>query len=141
MIAIRLLDADDQDLRRRVAPGVFDDPIFEPSTEAFLADPRHRLVVAVDEDVVVGFTSAVVYLHPDKTAPEMWINEVGVAPTHQRQGIASRLVRRMLEEARTSGCTEAWLLTERSNAPAIALYETLGGVEGDPATTIFTFTL
>jgi len=51
----------------------------------------------------------------------------------------SGLVRRMLEDARTSGCTEVRLLTERNNAPAVALYESLGGVEGDPDSTIFTF--
>ena len=141
MIAIRLLGVDDQDLLRRVAPGVFDDPVLQHSTEAFLADPRHRLVVAVDEDVVVGFASAVVYVHPDEAAPEMWINEVGVAPTHQRRGIGSRLIREMLDEARSSGCAEAWLLTERSNIPAMSLYRSLGGVEGAPDSIIFTFTL
>jgi len=44
-------------------------------------DPRHHLVVAV-EHVVVGFCSAVDYIQPDKP-PELWINEVGVAPTPQ----------------------------------------------------------
>ena len=26
------------------------------------------------------------YLHPDKSAPELFVNEIGVAPTHRRQG-------------------------------------------------------
>jgi len=141
MIDIRLLGPRDAGKLAHAAAEVFDDPIYEHSTRAFLDDPSHRLVVALDGELVVGFVSAVVYVHPDKATPEMWINEVGVAPAHQRQEVGTRLVRRMLEDARTSGCTEVWLLTERSNGPAMALYESLGGVEGDSDSAIFTFKL
>lgn len=47
-------------------PGVFDDPIIAKATSAFLADPRHHLVVAIASGTVVGFASAVHYVHPDK---------------------------------------------------------------------------
>ncbi|MFZ0492072.1 MAG: GNAT family N-acetyltransferase [Acidimicrobiia bacterium] len=141
MIDVRLLGVRDADILTRVAPDIFDDPIFEHSTEAFLADPRHRLVVAIEGHLVVGFVSAIVYVHPDKSTPEMWINEVGVAPSHRRQGIGTQLVRRMLDVARASSCSEVWLLTERSNVAAMSLYESLGGVESDSDTTMFTFPL
>jgi ribosomal protein S18 acetylase RimI-like enzyme len=136
MIAIRLLGPDDEDLLGRVAPDVFDDAIFEHSTRAFLDDPSHRLMVALDNDLVVGFISAVVSLHPDKPRP----GDVDrVAPSHHRQGIGSRLVREMLDEARASGCTEAWLLTERTDVAAMGLHQSIGGAEGGPDTTMFTF--
>ena len=32
----------------------------------FLVDPRHHLAVAHDDGVIVGFVSAVDYVHPDK---------------------------------------------------------------------------
>ena len=51
----------------------------------------HVDVPALDAGVIVGFASGVHYVHPDKPA-ELWINEVGVAPTHQRQGIGRRLI-------------------------------------------------
>lgn len=91
-VEIRLLDEGDESLLVDVAPGVFDDPIDPDATAGFLRDPRHHIAVAVDDDVVVGFVSAVHYIHPDKTRPEMWINEVAAAETHRRRGLARALI-------------------------------------------------
>lgn len=139
MIEVRLLGPSDS--LTRVAPDLFDDPLDEHSTRSFLSDSRHRLAVAIDDDLPIGFASAVIYFHPDKIGPEMWINEIAVAPGHRRQGIAGRLIREILDEARAQGCSEAWVLTERTNAPAMSLYESLGGIEDHPDTTMFTFHL
>jgi ribosomal protein S18 acetylase RimI-like enzyme len=141
MVEIKLLTSADPHDLDNIADDVFDDPIVEPSAQEFLKDPRHRLVVALDHHVVVGFASAVIYLHPDKPAPELWINEIGVAPTHQRQGIGKRILQAMLEEARQSGCTDAWVLTERENKAAMTLYRSAGGTEALPDLTMFTFNL
>ncbi|MDQ2693107.1 MAG: GNAT family N-acetyltransferase [Chloroflexota bacterium] len=141
MLNIKMLGPTDTGTLDKVADDVFDDPLIESSCQQFLADPRHRLVVALDDDLVVGFVSAVIYLHPDKPAPELWINEVGVAPTHQGQGIGKALMKAMLDEARRAGCTEAWVLTERENAAAMSLYKAAGGEESRPDPTMFTFTL
>lgn len=141
MIEIRILRPGDEAVLSRVALDVFDDPIVESSAWEFHNDPRHRLVVAIDDDLVVGFVSAVIYIHPDKSAPEMWINEVSVAPTHQGQGISRWLMQQMLKEAKGSGCQEAWVLTERRNDAAKGLYKSVGGIEGEPDTVMFTFAL
>jgi aminoglycoside 6'-N-acetyltransferase I len=125
-IEIRLLGAGDAGVLARVAPDVFDYAVDPRWSSAFLADPRHHLAVALDGDTVVGMVSAVDYVHPDK-APELWINEVGVAPSHHRRGIARRLLDAMLEHGRSLGCTEAWVLTEETNAAARRLYESAGG--------------
>jgi len=119
---------------------VFDEPIDARAAGEFLRDPRHRLAVAIDGDVVVGFVSAVVYVHPDKPAPELWINEVGVASSHQRQGIARRLLECTLDEGRAAGCREAWVLTDRTNQAAMRLYE-VGGGEASMDHVMFTFRL
>ena len=138
---IKLLTPTDSHTLNNVAENVFDDPIVESSAKEFLADPRHRIVVALENDLVVGFVSAVIYVHPDKPAPELWINEIGVAPTHQRQGIGKSLMQAILEEAKRSGCTEAWVLTDRSNLPAMAMYKSAGGEETLPDSVMFTFEL
>ena len=141
MIEIRLLGPGDWNLLNNVAVDVFDDPIVESSAQEFLTDPRHRLVVALDNDLVVGFVSAVIYVHPDKSAPELWINEIGVAPPHHRQGIGKALMRAILEDAKRSGCSEAWVLTERENLSAMAMYRSTGGEESSPDPVMFTFRL
>jgi ribosomal protein S18 acetylase RimI-like enzyme len=141
MTTLKLLHPSDLPLLDNVAEDVFDDPIVESSAQEFLNDPRHRLVVALDNNLVVGFVSAVIYVHPDKPAPELWINEIGVASSHQRQGIGKALMQAILEEAKKSGCTEAWVLTDRSNPPAMAMYKSSGGEETLPDSVMYTFKL
>jgi ribosomal protein S18 acetylase RimI-like enzyme len=136
----RILGQGDERVLDTVAPDVFDNPIDARAAREFLGDPRHRLAVAIDDDVVVGFVSAVLYVHPDKPAPELWINEVGVAPSHQGRGIARRLLESTLEDARASGCREAWVLTDRANQAAMRLYES-GGGEASGDHVMFTFRL
>ena len=125
---VRFLRAEDKDLLRHVAPDVFDDPIDPAAMTRFLDDPRHHMAVAVDADLVVGFASAVHYVHPDKPAPELWINEVGVAETHRGQGIGKALMKALLDLAGRLGCREAWVLTDRDNDAAMRLYHAAGGV-------------
>jgi ribosomal protein S18 acetylase RimI-like enzyme len=141
MLRLKLLRPADLHLLHNIAENVFDDPIVESSAQEFLNDPRHRLVVALDDELIVGFISAVIYVHPDKPAPEMWINEIGVTPSHQRQGIGKALMQAILEEAKRSGCTEAWVLTERDNLPAMSMYTSTGGEASTPDPTMFTFKL
>ena len=136
---VRLLGPGDASALHRVAPEVFDRPIDPRWSAEFLADPRHHLAVALDADVVVGMASAVHYVHPDKP-PQLWINEVGVAPTHQGQRIGRRLFDTLLEHARTLGCTEAWVLTDdEKNRAAHALYASAGG-RASPAGSVRMYT-
>lgn len=128
-------------LLETIAAGVFDDPIHPRAAGEFLSDPRHHLVVAVEDRVVVGFASAVHYVHPDKPLPELWINEVGVAPTHRGRGVGKAILETLLDLARELGCAEAWVLTARSNDAAMRLYRSSGGVEGARDQVMFTFHL
>jgi GNAT superfamily N-acetyltransferase len=140
MIELRVLGAGDGGILRNVADGVFDFAVEPHLTAEFLADPRHHLVVAVDQGLVVGMASAVHYVHPDKP-PELWINEVGVAPTHRCQGIAKALLRSLLDVGRHLNCREAWVLTDRSNPAAMRVYETAGGLKNSQDQVMFEFRL
>lgn len=138
MIEVRVLGDGEAHALDRVAPDVFDQPIRPELAAEFLSDSRHHIAVAIEDDVVVGFASGVHYLHPDKP-PELWINEIGVAPTHQRQGIATRVLEALLARGRELGCREAWVLTERDNEAAVALYASAGGLEWGDDTRGFSF--
>ncbi|BAY20196.1 acetyltransferase, GNAT family protein (plasmid) [Anabaenopsis circularis NIES-21] len=120
---------------------MFDDAINLPRAIEFLADPRHHLVVAIDHNLVIGFVSAVHYVHPDKPLPELWINEIGVAATHQRQGIGKRLINKVLEVGRELGCEVAWVLTDQDNTAAMSLYASLGNAEAPSNHVMFSFDL
>jgi ribosomal protein S18 acetylase RimI-like enzyme len=127
-LEIRILRAGDEHLLDNVADGVFDGPVDAALRSEFLRDPRHHLSVGIENGVVVGFASAVHYVHPDKP-PQLWINEVAVAPSHQRKGIAKDVLSALMSLGRALGCTEAWVLTDEANVAARALYQSAGGME------------
>ena len=108
----------------QIPDDLFDRPINTEYLEQFLVDDRHHIAIAIAKGAVVGFVSAVDYLHPDKPR-ELWINEVGVSEAWQRQGIARALMQLMFKHGKAIGCAEAWVLTEPDNAPANALYQSL----------------
>lgn len=138
---IRLLTVNDAELLTHVAADVFDDPVIPTVAAEFLADPRHHIAVAIADGIIVGFASAVCYVHPDKPAPEFWINEVGVASTHQGRGIAKQIMACLFDKARQLGCAEAWVLTEQDNTAAKRLYQSAGGIEAANNVVMFEFRL
>ncbi len=140
VLEIRVLRPGDESVLGHVAPDVFDELIDPQLAREFLRDEHHHLVVALETDLVIGFASGVTYLHPDKPL-ELWINEVGVAPTHQRRGVGRDLVDALLDLGRTLGCQEAWVLTERSNTSARRLYAAAGGLESTEDTILYAFEL
>jgi len=123
-----------------VADDVFDNPVDETLATEFLADPRHHIVAAIDEGAMIGFASAVHYIHPDKQA-ELWINEVGVASSHHKQGIGKAIMKEMLRLGSELGCKVAWVLTELDNTPANGLYTSAGGVVDAGNTLLYEFDL
>jgi ribosomal protein S18 acetylase RimI-like enzyme len=127
-IEIRILHAGDENILNNVASGVFDHQVDKELAAEFLRDPRHHLCVALENNMVVAFASALHYVHPDKPA-QLWINEIGVSPSHQRKGFAKAILDALLSLGRELGCTEAWVLTDEENAAARSLYKSAGGVE------------
>lgn len=140
LASFRLLGTADADILANVADGVFDRPVDPALARSFLDDPRHHIAVALDGDRVVGFASAVDYVHPDKPR-QMWINEVGVAPTHRNRGAGTALIDLIVAHARSIGCTEAWVLTDEDNAAANAIYRRVGGVAQEPPQRMYSFQL
>ena len=138
---IRILQPGDDHVLGTIAPDVFDSELDPHATNEFLRDPRHHIVVAIHGGAVVGFASAVDYLHPDKPSPELWINEVAVASTHRGRGIGRAILRALLDHARHLGCVEAWVLTDRGNQGAMRLYESSGGIEARTDQVMFSFPL
>jgi ribosomal protein S18 acetylase RimI-like enzyme len=130
VLEIRMLGPGDEAALAHVADDVFDNAVNPALAREFLADPRHHIAVAAEDGLVVGFASGVHYVHPDKPA-ELWVNEVAVAPSHQRRGLGHASMAALLAHGRSLGCVTAWVLTDRDNEAAMALYTGLGGAEGD----------
>lgn len=139
-IEIKVLQQGDDHILMRVAPEVFDNPIDAELAKEFLQDPRHHIAVALDDGLVVGFASGVHYVHPDEP-PELWINEVAVAPTHRCRGIGKAAVQALLDVGRAHKCKMAWVLTDSRNVAARALYSSAGGTAPSGASALANCTL
>jgi aminoglycoside 6'-N-acetyltransferase I len=138
MFELKILGISDLPLLMTTAEGVFDYAVNEAYAREFLGDPRHHIVVAMVDGVVIGFASAVHYIHPDKP-PELWINEVGVAAEHQGKGIGKAIMTEILRLAGTIGCVNAWVLTDKNNDAANGLYKSVGGLISEEETVMYGF--
>lgn len=122
-MVVELLDILEPGWADALAPGA-------SGATAFVADPQTFMFGAYVDHEPVGRLWGVHVRRPDGRVMS-YIDEVDVVEANRRQGIASLLVEAAVAEARQAGSHELWLATERSNAPANALYQSLGGVPDD----------
>lgn len=139
-VTVKLLRDGDVGLLADVADDVFDSAVSPDLAAAYLRESSNIIAVALAGSTVVGMATAFAYLHPDKPL-QLFINEVGVSVTYQRQSIAKRLVELLLERGRELGCTEAWVATEEHNTAARALYSSLQGKEEPDRAVVYTYSL
>ena len=125
-VELRRVTVDDVELFDRVAEAVFDGPIVPERLRHYLAESGHVMILAIEDGLVVGQCAAVIHRHPDKVT-ELYIDELGTAPSHQRRGIGRRMIDAMFEWGRELGCKESWLGTELDNVAANALYRAIDG--------------
>ena len=110
---------------------LFDDEAQLDATRTFLAEPRHHLFVAYDDDAAIGFVTGVEMTHPDK-GTEMFLYELAVDPAAQRRGHGRALVSALADLARERGCYGMWVLTDDDNEPALRAYRAAGAGENEP---------
>lgn len=138
-VDVRIAGPADAGLFASVEPDVFDGPVEPEKVEIYLADPRLHIAIALDDGQIVGMCSGVDYFHPDKP-PELFINELGVAPMWQRRGIATRLMKTLLDHGRALGCAGAWVLADHTE-DALGFYRSLNAEETGSHHVMFSFDL
>lgn len=130
-IQIHLCVPGDEKLFRHIADDVFDDPIAPEKLAGYLTLPNHHLFIALERGIIVGQLTALSYHHPENRPGDLFIDEVGVAASVQRRGVATRLMQAAFALGRKLGCRDAWLATEVENREARAFHESLGQ-KGEP---------
>jgi aminoglycoside 6'-N-acetyltransferase I len=88
-------------------------------------DNDQFLLAAIFDGAVVGQLQAMIEHHLDG-APQLYIDNLGVSPLHQRRGIARRLIQEVSLWANELGCQQAWIVTDLDNQEANALYRSIG---------------
>jgi ribosomal protein S18 acetylase RimI-like enzyme len=88
----------------------------------FLSDPANYLFLALEGERVAGSLFGYSLVHPPMRAPQFLLYEIDVRPQSRRRGIGKALVEAFIAEARAAGAFEVWVITNRSNAAAMAMY-------------------
>lgn len=111
----------------KAAEALFDDPVDLAATRRFLADEANLLLIAYVDGNPAGFVSGTELLHPDKPAPELFLNELGVDEAYRGRGIGRALVAELWRVAQELGCRGMWVLTDDDNPAANKVYRAAGG--------------
>ena len=127
---LRRIAAGDEPAFQSIAPDVFDEPVDPQRLAAYLRAPGHIMLLAFEGNLVIGQCAGVIHRHPDKPT-ELYVDEVGTASTHRRQGIARAMLNELFAWGRELGCEEAWLGTELDNDAANALYRCFAPIEDE----------
>ncbi len=94
---------------------------------ASLAKPHVFVLVALDGDErVVGGLIAYALEKLEQARTEVYIYDLAVAEGHRRKGIATRLIRTLAPLAKEHGAWVMFVQADRTDPPAIRLYESLG---------------
>ena len=82
--------------------------------------------VARDEGKIVGFVFAQIMEHVESVSRVAWVENLGVHPLYRRQGIAYRLLERVIKVAREKGATAAFSSIRSDNPESIMLHKKMG---------------
>ena len=96
----------------------------ELSFPANLSMQPDLFLVAIDRDTVVG--SAVASIIAGYDGHRGWLYAVAVLQSHQRQGLATALVREAENRLIAMGCKKINLHVRQSDIPVIKFYQSLG---------------
>jgi ribosomal protein S18 acetylase RimI-like enzyme len=99
----------------------------EAGARRFLESPGSRLLVAQLEGRAVG--ALIGHVLPRGDGDTMFhVYEIAVEEAYRQRGVGAALMAEAEALAHEVDATTMWLVTNRSNAPAMALYTSLGGV-------------
>lgn len=106
---------------------------------AFLANTANCLLVAEAAGELAGFVVAYRLDRLDRSAAQLFVYEIDVAPEFRRRGVGTRLMQQIGQLVEDEGLMEAFVVTDRGNVPAHRLYSRTGAtLEGD-ASLVFVY--
>ena len=115
-------------------------PSLPVDVSAFLCRPEAVLLVAVEDEDLAGWVYGHELVHPDGERT-MLLYALDVDEPWRGRGHGRALVTTFVDVARSSGCTEVWVLTDDENVAALATYASAGGVRDPDESVMFTWPL
>lgn len=107
--------------------------------QKLLAEDSFWLLAAIEEDRLVGGLTAHALPMTKEPGRELFIYDLAVSPSHQRQGIGRELVLHACKLARAEGISVAFVPADNEDRHALDFYRAIGG-QAQPVT-FFNFEL
>jgi len=107
----------------------------------FLENSDNAVFVAVWEQKAVGFLTAYRLQRFDKRQAEVLLYEIGVSENFRQKGIGKALIEKVRNWGKEIDADEIWVLTNKSNTAANALYQSAGGRVENIDDTMYVFKL
>lgn len=111
----------------------------EENVESFLNNKSNYFVAYIEKNIILGFALAYTLQRYDGRESMMYLHEIEVAESSRKQGIGKALLSEMNRICREEDFMKLFLITNKSNRPAIALYESLQGKAYAEDDIIYTF--
>jgi len=100
---------------------------FEENARQFLTNPMNWIFSCIQEGKIIGFAYGYELNRLDNKGNMLYIHEVGVLPQYHRQGIGFQLLTGVKYLCKLTGICRFFLITQKHNVAACALYEKAGG--------------
>lgn len=109
------------------------------NVRAFFAQPQNWLFACLEDGRILGFCQGYECPRLNDAGGLLYIHELAVLPSYRRQGIGKTMLNMLKILCRLSGIRRIFLITQRSNAAAAALYESVRGERPHADDMVFVF--
>ena len=138
-ITVRRLRAGDEEPVREVAQWLKGADMPSDSAAAFLANDANYLIVAEVSGKIIGVVLAYRLDRIDHPSGQLFVYDVEVAASHRRRRVGRALMGHVRDVVEREQLKEAFVLTTRDNAAAIALYSSTGAIADDEEEVLFVY--
>jgi len=97
--------------------------------EGFLRRDENYFLTALVDEEPIGFALAYQLMRVDRNQDMMFFYEIVVDRKYRNKGVGKALIRYLKRICRANRIAKMWVLTNKSNAAAVALYASTGGIE------------
>lgn len=141
LVKLSRLKKGDGHIAAKAASMFYKDKVTSQRMNKFLENKSNYLIIAEIDDAIAGFVLGYRLDSWHKKSSEMFIYDIEVLKSFRRYGIGTKLIDYIKSIAKKEKFDGFWLLTNRSNKPAVKFYKRLGGKEQNKDDIMFSFKL
>ena len=113
--------------------------VIEDMTLTYLENEDNYLMADIIDNEIVGFLLAYTLQRCDGKNAMIYVHEVNVLSEHRKKGVGGSLLNALKVICKEKNIMKIFLLTNKSNEPAVKLYESVGGVFSETDDVLYVF--